>query len=121
MIKQVFCQLQVEGTHSWPDCPISEVDYLRDTHRHVFHIKAYRTVTHTDRDVEFIWLKHAIWNYFRGNYFDATKNLCVFGHMSCEMIAEKLIEHFELSACEVSEDGENGCLLIVEDNKNETT
>jgi len=31
--------------------------------------------------------------------------------MSCEMIARELIEHFNLSRCEVSEDGENGAIV----------
>lgn len=53
----VFCTLQIDGTHYWKDCPIEEVSFLRNNHRHMFHIKAYKEVFHDDRDVEFIWLK----------------------------------------------------------------
>jgi hypothetical protein len=110
MITEVFCTLQVEGTHCWPACPFEEVAYLRDPHRHVFHIKAYKTVTHSDRDTEFIMLKHALVAHFN-SYTNPNTKLCVFGSMSCEMIAEELIRAFELSKCEVSEDNENGAIV----------
>lgn len=113
MKTEVFCTLQVEGTHSWPGCPFDEVSYLRDPHRHVFHIKAYKTVTHSDRDTEFIILKHKIQQYFVTEYQMPHQRLCVFGAMSCEMIAEDLIEAFDLSRCEVSEDNENGAIVTV--------
>jgi hypothetical protein len=106
---EVFCTLQIEGTHCWPECPHDEVAYLRDPHRHIFLIKAYKKVTHDDRDVEFIMLKHTIQEYMEVKYF--TESLCNFGAKSCEMIAEELIEQFELSRCEVSEDGENGAIV----------
>lgn len=121
--KVVYCTVQVEGTHNWPDCPFDEVDYLRVPHRHVFHIKAYMPVTHSDRDVEFIMLKHLIRDYLVNKYgkFSNEGMLrdmpyythCEFGAMSCEMIAEELIETFELSKCEVSEDDENGAIVEV--------
>ena len=112
MKTEVYCTLQVEGTHNWPDCPFDKVDYLRVPHRHVFHIKAYAEVYHDDRDVEFIMLKHEIKDYFvsRG-YFKVEKSLCEFGARSCEMIARELIERFDLSRCEVSEDNENGAIV----------
>lgn len=114
MIKtEVYCSLQVEGTHCWPACPFDEVAYLRDPHRHMFHIKAYTTVNHDDRDVEFIMLKHTIEYYLKKKYYHSTQKMCVFGAMSCEMIARELIELFDLSRCEVSEDGENGAILTV--------
>lgn len=120
---EVYCTLQVEGTHNWPGCPFEEVSYLRDPHRHVFHIKAYKIVTHSDRDVEFIMLKHQIIQYLIGKYWSGWvkndfghtgKALCEFGAMSCEMIAEDLITEFDLSRCEVSEDGENGAIVTVD-------
>jgi hypothetical protein len=109
---EVFCTLQIEGTHSWPGCPFEEVAYLRDPHRHVFHIKAYKEVSHNDRDVEFIMLKHQIRLHFL-QYSQPEFNLCVFGAKSCEMIATELIKEFKLSRCEVSEDGENGAIVTV--------
>lgn len=119
MVKEVFCTLQIEGTHNWPSCPFDEVAYLRDPHRHVFHIKAHKPVFHDDRDVEFIMLKHKIQKFLIGKYwsgytpreeFSGTA-VCEFGSMSCEMIAQELIEVFDLSRCEVSEDNENGAIV----------
>lgn len=115
MKTEVYCTLQIEGTHNWPDCPFDEVSYLRVPHRHVFHIKAYKQVFHDDRDVEFIMFKHKIQEYLLGQYFRGDKNLCVFGAKSCEMIARELIGKFELTRCEVSEDNENGAILTVEE------
>jgi len=113
---EVFCTLQVEGTHNWPDCPFDEVDYLRVPHRHIFHIKAYKRVLHDDRDVEFIMLKHEIQKYLTSTYLDernlpTSKQLLVFGAMSCEMIAKELCDVFMLTRCEVSEDNENGAIV----------
>lgn len=105
----IFCSLSYEGIHCWEKCPIDEVSYLRNPHRHMFGIKAYKQVSHSDRDVEFIWLKHRIEEYLKKEY--PTHNL---GNTSCEMLAEKLIYEFDLSACEVNEDGENGSIVSVE-------
>jgi hypothetical protein len=110
---EVFCTLQLEGIHNWPGCPFPEVDYLRDPHRHVFHIKAHKIVTHNDRDVEFIILKHAVQQHLLDQYWDEKYKCLMFGARSCEMIAEELISKFDLSKCEVSEDGENGAIVTV--------
>ena len=109
---EVYCTLQIEGVHCWPGCPFDEVAYLRDPHRHIFHIKAFQPVTHSDRDVEFIILKHRIAEYLHREYFSDTAHLHWFGAMSCEMIAEELSSHFNLTRCEVNEDGENGCVYV---------
>jgi len=105
---QVFCTIQFEAIHNWPGCPFEEVAYLRDLHRHVFHIKAYKDVNHDDRDVEFIRLKHAIIHFLDIKYPNR-----VLGSISCEMLARQLISEFDLSKCEVSEDNENGAVLTV--------
>jgi len=111
---EVYCTLQVEGTHNWPECPFEEVAYLRVPHRHVFHIKAYKNVSHDDRDVEFIMLKHQIKEFFYDGWWNSEQRLFEFGAMSCEMIASRLISEFDLSRCEVSEDNENGAIVSVE-------
>jgi len=116
MNTEVYCTLQMEGIHHWPGCPFEEVAYLRNLHRHVFHIKAHMIVTHSDRDVEFIMLKNQIADYLVETYADHTATnttILQFGAMSCEMIARDLIEALSLSRCEVSEDGENGAIVYV--------
>lgn len=117
MIKsEVFCTFQIDGTHNWPGCPFDEVAYLRDNHRHMFHVKAFKAVHHDDRDTEFIMLKHAMMRYLRHNYYKSGDCTHAFGARSCEMIARELIDEFGLTKCEVNEDGENGAILtVVED------
>lgn len=103
---EVYCRVQYEATHSWDSCNIEEVSYLKNEHRHVFYIVAYKKVNHANRDTEFIVLKHKIENFLRRTY--PTRQL---GSMSCEMLAEKLCERFDLSKCDVSEDNENGAVV----------
>lgn len=105
---QVYCTVHIEGIHRWKDCPLEEVAYLRDPHRHMFHIKAFVPVLHDDRDVEFIMLKHKITEYLITRYWSDEYKCLFFDSMSCEMIARELIDAFDLTVCEVSEDGENG-------------
>ena len=113
---EVYCTFEVEGLHHWPGCPLTEVYYLKDLHRHVFHFKAYKQVRHDDRDIEFIVMKHKLLDYLRNLYFNSATNLHEFGAQSCEMLAKELISKFDLSRCEVSEDGENGAIVTVVSN-----
>lgn len=114
MKTKIFCTLQVEGTHNWPDCHISEVDYLQHPHRHIFFIKAYKWVNHDDRDIEFIEFKHTIQQYLQEAYYDEHHRLHTFGSRSCEMIGAELMETFKLCQIEIVEDNENGCLIMEE-------
>lgn len=116
-VKEVYCTTQFEAVHNWPGCPIEEVKYLRDPHRHTFHIKAWANVTHNDRDIEFIELKHKINNYLKDKY-PSDVGCPDIGATSCEMLAQELIEEFDLSRCEVNEDNENGAVLTVKESKN---
>lgn len=109
---EVYCSLQIEGLHCWPEAKIlfPEVAYLSDPHRHIFHIKCHSKVNHDDRDVEFIMLKHSVDNFMQ-NWYDPMYNLFDFGRMSCEDIAQSILDEFDsIYKVEVSEDGENGCI-----------
>jgi hypothetical protein len=97
----ITVNLQYEAIHRWEGCNILEVIYLQNYHRHIFHIKCKKEVKHDDRDIEIICFKNEILAYlskYKGN----------FENMSCEMIARELVHIFDLSYCEVLEDGENG-------------
>lgn len=109
----VFCTFQFEGIHQWANCPIDEVAYLRDLHRHVFHVRAVKQVYHDDRDIEFIQFKGVLARYIQNKYpkYHADSNAVVMGSTSCEMLARDLMEEFDLLECEVNEDGENGAVL----------
>ena len=110
--------LDIEGTHQWSgvvDTPYKdEVGYLQYPHRHIFKIMCKKEVFHDDRDIEFIAFKHEITSYLRQEFWSTHDGLCVFGEMSCEMIAKMLCLKFNLVECEVSEDGENGAIVVNE-------
>ena len=96
----VIVRLQFEGIHCWPDCNIEQVSFLRQPHRHIFHVEAEKEVSHDNREVEIIMLKRAMEIYCRER-----KD---YGSESCEMIARNLLHLFSLKSCTVLEDGENG-------------
>ena len=52
--------------------------------------------------------KRKVINYLETKYYDATYELCNFKNKSCEMIAQELLERFDLTYCAVYEDNENG-------------
>lgn len=106
MRKFVYAKVLFEATHNWPQCELEEVSYLKHEHRHVFHITACKEVSHSDRDIEFIMLKHQIEKYLSEKYPERK-----LGHTSCEMLAEDLYKAFGLDSCDVSEDGENGSIV----------
>lgn len=104
----VVVTLRWEGVHHWPECPHDDVAFLRVEHRHVFHVRAEKAVTHTDRDVEIIRLKREILaglsEDFPGGFL---------GRRSCEDLCNHLLMRHGLCAVEVLEDGENGAKVEV--------
>lgn len=112
MIKTtVLVTLQVEGLHRWPDARQKEPEmgYLADMHRHIFHIKCEKDVSHSDRDKEFIMMKREVLAYITGKWGYAPAQ---FKDMSCEMIAKDIMTEFNLRSCEVWEDLENGARVV---------
>jgi len=51
MRKYIEVKLDIEGLHSWPNCNIEEVEYLKYMHRHTFSFQCRAEVTHNDRDI----------------------------------------------------------------------
>lgn len=107
---QVFCKFQLDGLHYWPEAA-GEVEYLKLPHRHVFHFECYKLVTNENRETEFISMKHLIQSYML-SYWSDDLQMCDFGKRSCEMLAIELVKKFDLCKCVVSEDGENGSVLV---------
>lgn len=97
----VRARVQFEGFHAWPDAP-HEVDFLRDRHRHIFHIEATKAISE-DRQTEFILLGRRI-RAWVSSAFDKGE----LGTTSCEELATMIASAFDLSACVVWEDNENG-------------
>jgi 6-pyruvoyl-tetrahydropterin synthase len=114
----VFCTTRFVGFHRWPDAP-KEVAYLQANHRHEFRVKVLVEVQHNDRHVEFITLKdhtdktinHLKLNE-RKDHWDNVQSL------SCEMMANRIASElhsfygYVVYSVEVSEDGENGAILV---------
>jgi hypothetical protein len=106
MTRYVVVRLQFQGIHSWPDAP-DGVSFLRSPHRHVFHVEGRKVVDHSNRDVEFITLKNDVERWLASR-FQWPHGIADMGHLSCEMVAEELVNEFGLAECIVFEDGENG-------------
>ena len=113
----IWVTFQKEGIHKYPaaaiDPKLTEVSFLANPHRHMFHFRVELEVFHDDRDVEFILLKREL----EGLYTTGTLQL---NNMSCEMIARELLSYINQyypgrdCTIQVSEDNENGCTLVYE-------
>lgn len=94
---------QFVGYHYWKDAP-GEVEFLRNSHRHVFHVICYIPVVGLDREKEFFMVRSKVDSFLRkyeGREFQS----------SCEMIAEDILNNFpDMESVEVTEDGENGAI-----------
>lgn len=103
---QIFVKTSFLGIHRYLDAP-DEVFYLRNFHRHVFHVTVWIDVFHDDRDIEFILFKKFVNGIFADYDFDC---------LSCEMIIDKIAAAIEEKypnrgmTISVSEDGENGAV-----------
>ena len=110
----IWVTFQREGIHCYPaaatDPNLTDVSFLANPHRHIFHFKVAIEVFHNDRDIEFIQFKRWLLNL----YSTTTLEL---DYKSCEMIADYLYGMIAIKypnrdvQIEVSEDGENGCVI----------
>jgi hypothetical protein len=117
--KMIWVTFQKEGMHKYPaaltDSNLAtgdeyDVSFLGYPHRHIFHFKVWISVTHDDRDIEFIQFKRWLLNLYK----DATLSL---DFKSCEMMSSDLYDVISQKYpnrevwIEVSEDGENGSFI----------
>jgi len=102
MRKLIVIRTQFEAIHNWIDCDILEVDFLRFPHRHIFYVTIKFTVRNNNREIEFLTFKKQLDKYISRNFGSNV------GSMSCEDIAEKLLNKFDASFVSVFEDNENG-------------
>jgi hypothetical protein len=110
MRKFIVIKTQFEATHKWEECDIQEVMYLHFRHRHIFHVTMKFSVTDNNREIEFIEQKHRVEDFIRQDW--ERKNL---SNMSCERMAEILLDEFKASYVSVMEDNENGAEVYKED------
>jgi hypothetical protein len=117
--RKIFVQLQKEGIHCYPAAATDpqlktgdayDVSFLASPHRHIFHFRVSISVWHNDRDIEFIQFKRWLESLYNSNVLE-------LDYKSCEMIADDL--YLQIASkypnrdvwIEVSEDGENGCII----------
>lgn len=116
MKNSIIVKTQFEALHCWPDVPENHSSYyLVNPHRHIFHIELYFEVSHLNRDVEFIEMKHHIDKFLSDTF---PKNI-VYGisdveNRSCEYLASLLLTKYLATKCYkviVLEDGEMGAVV----------
>ena len=120
--RKIWVTFQKEGVHCYPAAATDptlatgdeyDVSFLSIPHRHIFHFKVHIDVFHNDRDIEFIQFKRWLENLYKDS-------ILALDYKSCEMIADDL--YIQIASrypnravwIEVSEDGENGCLIRYE-------
>lgn len=110
MKSSIFVTTTFVGFHRWLNAP-DQVSFLRNFHRHIFHVRVEFPVTHDDRDLEFFIVKTKLDQYIATviRRDDAG---------SCETIAQTIFDGFWMGAIrptlvEVSEDSENGAIKSV--------
>lgn len=113
---EVYATVIFEAIHNWPGVVnilgLEEVNYLQYPHRHRFFIRVYSRVTHSDRDVEFIWLAHQVEKFLKAKFPSYHGAAAEIGAMSCEMIGQLILENFDaIYKVDVSEDDENGAIM----------
>jgi hypothetical protein len=117
--RQIWTTFRKEGIHRYPAaatdpalCTAGEYDvsFLASPHRHVFWFKVWIDVWHSNRDLEFIQFKRWLESLY-------SKDILQLDFKSVEMLADDLYvqiaERYPDRAVwiEISEDGENGCLV----------
>lgn len=127
-IRQIWVTFCKEGIHCYPAAGTDpklatgdeyDVSFLASPHRHIFHFRVSIDVFHNDRDIEFIQFKRWLENLYSTTN-NNNSSVLELNYKSCEMIADDL--YLQIAGrypgrnvvIEVSEDGENGCLIKYE-------
>ena len=120
-LKMIWVTFRKEGIHKYPAAATDpnlatgdeyDVSFLANPHRHIFHFRVWLSVTHNDRDVEFIQFKRWLEKLYSSN-----EGVLSLDYKSCEMMSDELHTHISQKYpdrevwIEVSEDGENGSFI----------
>ena len=120
-LKMIWVTFQKEGIHCYPAAATDpnlatgdqyDVSFLASPHRHIFHFRVWLSVTHNDRDVEFIQFKRWL-----EQLYSSAQGVLSLDHKSCEMMSDELYDTISQKYpgreiwIEVSEDGENGSFI----------
>ena len=119
-VRTIFVRFQKEGIHCYPAAATDpalatgdeyDVSFLASPHRHMFHFEVTIQVFHNDRDIEFIQFKRWLENLYAGGTLE-------LNYKSCEMISDELYDQIAARypdrniVINVSEDGENGAVIV---------
>jgi hypothetical protein len=119
--RKIWVSFQKEGIHCYPAAATDpalatgdeyDVSFLGTPHRHIFHFRVSIDVFHNDRDIEFIQFKRWLLSLYNGQ-----NSVLELNYKSCEMIADDLYSQIAARypnravIIDVSEDGENGCVI----------
>jgi hypothetical protein len=119
--RKIWVSFQKEGIHCYPAAATDpalatgdeyDVSFLGTPHRHIFHFRVSIDVFHNDRDIEFIQFKRWLISLYNGQ-----NSVLELNYKSCEMIADDLYSQIAARypnravIIDVSEDGENGCVI----------
>lgn len=116
--RQIIVKTQFEALHFWDTIPKDHPSwYLKNPHRHIFHIELHFAITQNDREKEFIYYKHQV-DDFLNNYFfkDPKYGIMTIETRSCEHLAELLAIEFNANWVQVLEDGEMGAIVEWKEN-----
>jgi hypothetical protein len=120
-LKMIWVTFRKEGIHKYPAAATDpnlatgdeyDVSFLANPHRHIFHFRVWLSVTHNDRDVEFIQFKRWLEKLYSSN-----EGVLSLDYKSCEMMSDDLYAQVSQRYpdrevwIEVSEDGENGSFI----------
>ena len=119
--KMIWVTFNKEGMHKYPAAATDsnlatgdeyDVSFLANLHRHIFHFRVWLSVTHNDRDVEFIQFKRWLEKLYSSN-----EGVLSLDYKSCEMMSDDLYAQVSQKYpdrevwIEISEDGENGSFI----------
>jgi len=113
MKRKIHVRNKFTAYHNWPSAP-DEVLFLREVHRHIFHVTATLPVTHDDRQLEFFMVQRDMNNFVDRHYADK-----ILRGKSCEMMAAEILSFLLMKydlkegAVMVEEDGENGATVEI--------
>jgi hypothetical protein len=120
-LKMIWVTFRKEGIHKYPAAATDpnlatgdeyDVSFLANPHRHIFHFRVWLSVTHNDRDVEFIQFKRWLEKLYSSN-----EGVLSLDYKSCEMMSDDLYAQISQKYpdrevwIEIAEDGENGSFI----------
>lgn len=114
MTTNIYVKTRFVALHRWKDAP-EDIAFLRDYHRHEFHVKVTLLVTHAERQVEFYQFKRELDGYIQRNFAPMRTEFIRFDY-SCETLAQMIlcwcvVNNFPALSVDVNEDGDNGAIV----------